>query len=385
MNVALPNDLVEEARQWRQDLHRHPEMAFQEHRTAEFVAGKLSEYGFKVTRGLGRTGVVGTLSRGTSTRSLALRADMDALPIVEQTGESYASTNPGVMHACGHDGHVSMLLAAARLASLRGDLDGTLHVIFQPAEEVEGGAREMVSDGLFRQINPDAVYGMHNWPALKPGQAVALDGPMMAAFATFEVDIVGRGSHGAMPHEGADAVLAAGQVVSALQAISARNVSPLQAAVVSVTQIHGGDAFNVLPEKVVLGGTTRWFLPAVGDLIERRLSVIAKSVASAFECEAKVRYDRRYPATVNEPASAAAFRQASAAIGLEVLDAEPSMAAEDFAFMLQEKPGAYLWLGAGKDGENPGLHSPRFDFNDDALPAGIALWNQLIGQALARV
>ena len=384
MNAPLSHDFLEETRQWRLDLHRHPEMAFKEHRTGDFVAAKLEEFGFDVKRGQGRTGVVGTLTRGSASRSLALRADMDALPIAEQTGLPYASTNPGVMHACGHDGHISMLLAAARLASRRDDIDGVLHVIFQPAEEVEGGAREMIADGLFRDISPDAVYGMHNWPALRPGEAVALDGPMMAAFATFEVDIVGRGAHGAMPHEGADSVLAAGQVVSALQAISARNVSPVRAAVVSVTQIHGGDAFNVLPEKVSLGGTTRWFLPDVGDLIERRIGEIASAVAQAFECRAELRYRRLYPATINEAASAARMRAAASAIGLSVVDAEPSMASEDFAFMLQEKPGAYIWLGAGRDGENPVLHSPRFDFNDAALPHGIAFWNALVEQALAK-
>lgn len=384
MNAPLPHDLLEEARQWRLDLHRHPEMAFQEHRTGDFVAARLSEFGFSVKRGHGRTGVVGTLARGSSTRSLALRADMDALPITEQTELPYASVNPGVMHACGHDGHVSMLLAAARLAAMRDDLDGVLHVIFQPAEEVEGGAREMIADGLFQHIAPDAVYGMHNWPALRPGEAAALDGPMMAAFATFELDITGRGAHGAMPHEGADSVLAAGQVVSALQAISARNVSPVRAAVVSVTRIHGGDAFNVLPEKVTLGGTTRWFVPEVGDLIERRMGEIASSVAQAFDCTAQLRYTRRYPATINDAASASRMRSAASSMGLQIANPEPSMASEDFAFMLEAKPGAYIWLGAGRDGENPVLHSPRFDFNDAALPHGIGFWNALTGQTLRR-
>jgi len=384
MNASLPHELLEEVRQWRLDLHRHPEMAFQEYRTGDFVASKLEEFGFAIKRGHGRTGVVGTLVRGTSSRSIALRADMDALPIIEETGLPHASTNPGVMHACGHDGHVSMLLAAARLASQRDDLEGVLHVIFQPAEEVEGGAREMIDDGLFRDIAPDAVYGMHNWPALRPGQAVALDGPMMAAFATFELDVIGRGAHGAMPHEGADAVLAASQVVSALQSITSRNVSPQHAAVVSVTQIHGGNAFNVLPERVTLGGTTRWFLPHVGDLVERRVGEIAANVAQAFGCTAQLRYARRYPATINDAACAERMRLAADAIGLRVTDAEPSMASEDFAFMLEAKPGAYIWLGAGREGENPMLHSPRYDFNDAVLPHGIAFWNELVGQTLGR-
>ena len=383
MSGELPHDLIEEARRWRHDLHRHPELAYQERRTGDFVAGKLAEFGFSVRRGHGRTGVVGTLSRGASSRSIALRADMDALPILEQTGAPHASSVPGVMHACGHDGHVSMLLAAARLASRRGDLDGVLHVVFQPAEEVEGGARAMIEDGLFRDIAADSVYGLHNWPALAPGHAVARDDAMMAAFATFEIDVVGRGAHGAMPHEGADPVLASGQMIGALQSIASRNVSPLRSAVLSVTQIHGGDAFNVIPETVTLGGTTRWFEPEIGDLLESRMRGMAASVAGAFGCRAELRYQRRYPATRNDPARAAAMRGAAVLAGLEVVDADPSMAAEDFAFMLEARPGAYAWLGAGRDGENPGLHSPRFDFNDAVLPDGIRLWDRLVGRELA--
>ncbi|MCO5148030.1 MAG: amidohydrolase [Aquamicrobium sp.] len=384
MDETLSHDFVEQARQWRLDLHRHPEMAFQERRTGDFVARMLAEWGLEVRRGHGRTGVVGTLARGSSSRSLALRADMDALPIHEQTGAAHASVNPGIMHACGHDGHVAMLLAAARLASRRDDLDGTVHFVFQPAEEVAGGAREMVADGLFRDFPAEAVYGLHNWPGLRPGEAVARDGAMMAAFATFEIEVVGRGAHGAMPHEGADPVLCAGQLVSALQAVAARNVSPLKAAVLSVTQIHGGDAYNVIPESVALRGTTRWFEPEVGDLIEERLGLTAARVCEAFGCKAHVRYERRYPATINAPQAAGFLRAAAARSGLAVVDAEPSMAAEDFAFMLEARPGAYLWLGAGKDGENPGLHSPRFDFNDAILASGIGLWNEAIGMAIGR-
>ncbi len=383
MNGELSQDLIEEARQWRRDLHRHPELAYQERRTGDFVAGRLAEFGFSVRRGHGRTGVVGTLARGASSRAIALRADMDALPIVEETGAPYASTVPGVMHACGHDGHVSMLLAAARLASRRDDLDGVLHVIFQPAEEVEGGARTMIEDGLFDDVATDSVYGLHNWPALAPGIAVARDDAMMAAFATFEIDIIGRGAHGAMPHEGADPVLAAGQTIAALQSVASRNVSPLRAAVLSVTKVHGGDAFNVIPEKVTLGGTTRWFEPEVGDLIEDRMGALVASVAEGFGCRAQLRYQRRYPATRNDPSRAAILRAAAAQAGLQLADAEPSMAAEDFAFMLEAKPGAYGWLGAGREGDNPGLHSPRFDFNDAVLPDGIRLWDRLVGRELA--
>lgn len=382
MTASVSQDLVEQARRWRIDLHRHPELAYQEHRTSDFVARTLAENGYRVTRGLGRTGVVGTLARGTSSRSLALRADMDALPIEELTGVAHASATPGVMHACGHDGHVAMLLGAALHASRREDIDGVLHVVFQPAEEVEAGALAMIEDGLFRTFPADAVYGMHNWPLLPPGGIVALDGAMMAAFGTFEIDVVGRGAHGAMPHEGADPVLASGQIVSALQVISARNVSPLQASVVSVTRIHGGEAFNVIPEKVVLGGTTRWFEPEIGDLIEQRLGALAESVARGFDCSATVRYRRRYPATFNDPACAAFAREAAGHAGLSVVNTLPSMGSEDFAFMLEQRPGAYVWLGAAREGENPGLHSPRFDFNDAVLADGIRLWNEIIGRSL---
>ncbi len=383
MTADLPHDLVEEARQWRLDLHRHPEMAYEEHRTSEFVAGKLAEYGYTVTRGLGGTGITGTLRRGTASRAIALRADMDALPIQEQTGLPHASGVPGVMHACGHDGHTSMLLAAACLAAARKDLDGALHVIFQPAEEVEGGALRMIGDGLFDVISPDRVFGLHNWPSTAPGTVAAPAGPMMSAFGTFDIVVTGKGAHGAMPHQSADPVLAAGQIVSALQVIAARNISPLDSIVVSVTRIQGGDAYNVIPEVVRMGGTTRWFSAESGDLIERRLAEVARSVAAGFECHAEVTHQRRYPAVIND-ADAAAFVRASASeAGFEIVTPPPSMAAEDFSFMLERKPGSYIWLGSAREGENPALHSPRFDFNDAVLGDGIRLWNRLIGSALA--
>ncbi len=375
--------LYEEARQWRLDLHRHPELGFQEHRTSDFVAARLAEFGLTVQRGIGRTGVVGTLSRGTSRRTVGLRADMDALPIAEETGAAHASVNPGVMHACGHDGHTAMLLAAARSASLRDDIDGTVHFIFQPAEEVEGGANEMVQDGLFTQRDVDSVYAFHNWPALAPGAVVARDGAMMAAFGIFDVAVTGRGAHGAMPHEGADPVVAAAQIVSALQAVCARNVSPLRSAVLSVTRIEGGHAYNVIPETVRLAGTGRWFDEDVGDLLERRLRETATALAQGFGCRADVDYQKLFPATVNDPASAALLRRAAAGIGLSVVETDPSMASEDFAYMLAERPGAYLWLGAGREGDNPGLHSPRFDFNDAVIPDGVRLWNETMTRALA--
>lgn len=253
-------DVIAEAVSWRHHLHQHPELAFHETRTADFVASQLGQFGLAVHRGLAGTGVVGTLSRGTSRRTISIRADMDALPIQEQSSAGHASCTPGTMHACGHDGHVAMALAAARICSRLPDLDGTAHFIFQPAEENEGGGRRMMEEGLFRVFPCDAVYALHNWPALPLGTCVALDGPMMAALGSFEIVVSGRGCHGAMPHEGVDSILAACQLVSALQSVVSRNVDPLQASVVSATQIHGGDTWNVVPDNCIIRGTTRWFV-----------------------------------------------------------------------------------------------------------------------------
>ncbi|HBF32266.1 M20 aminoacylase family protein [Rhizobium sp.] len=372
--IALSLEKLQEAIRWRHHLHARPELGFQETETARFVAERLSEWGYAVRTGYGRTGVVGTLTKGSSRKVLGIRADMDALPILEETGVDYASKTAGVMHACGHDGHVTVALAAARELS-GGSFDGTVHFIFQPAEENEGGARAMVEDGLFRDFPMDAVLGMHNWPALPVGTLVARDDEMMAAFGTFEVWVIGRGAHGAMPHEGADPVLAASQIVSALNTIASRNVSPLQASVVSVTQIHGGDAWNVIPERVVIRGTTRWFNADVGDTLQARLEHAARSVAEGFGCRAEIDYQRRYPATINNAAVAAMVRASATAVNLNVTDAAPSMAAEDFAFMLNETPGCYFWLGAARTtGDNPGLHSPRFDFNDSIIPGAVEMW-----------
>lgn len=380
---SIPSPEIEEATRWRHHLHRNPELGFEEHETSAFIAKLLSEWGYSVRTGYGKTGIVGTISRGSSARAIGIRADIDALPISEQTGLDYASRIPGRMHACGHDGHVSMALAAARACS-RQDFDGTVHFIFQPAEENEGGGRAMVEDGLFRDFRMDGIYAMHNWPALELGQCVARDDRMMAAFGTFEIKVKGRGAHGAMPHEGADPIVAASQIVAGLQTIASRNVSPLQSAVISATQIHGGDAWNVIPEEVVIRGTTRWFDEDVGARIEQRIRAVATSVASGFGCSAAVDHVFRYPATVNDPHCAAILRAAAPQVpGVTVVDAMPSMAAEDFAFMLREKPGCYFWLGARKEGANPGLHSPHFDFNDRLLPLGARMWVALVADQLS--
>jgi amidohydrolase len=380
----ITSALIADAISWRHHLHRHPEIAFQEQRTADFVADRLGEFGLKVHRGLGGTGVVGTLSRGPGRKTIAIRADMDALPIEEESTVPYASDTPGVMHACGHDGHVAMALAAARACTDLPDLDGTVHFIFQPAEEGAGGARRMIEDGLFRLFPCDAIYGLHNWPALPVGTYAAFDGDMMAAVAVFEIELFGRGCHGAMPHEGTDSLLAGCHLVSTLQSIVSRNLDPLDAAVVSVSQIHAGTAWSVIPEKSIIRGTTRWFDSGIGDRIEQRIRELSNSIATGFGCEARIRYDRIFPCTVNDPVAARLLRSiaGSAPLNLTQADARPTMGGEDFAFMLEAVPGCYLWLGAAKPGDNPGLHSPRYDFNDELIPRGAALWVSLVQKCL---
>ncbi len=376
-------DLLADAVSWRHQLHQHPELAYREERTADFIAAQLAQFGLKVHRGLAGTGVVGTISRGSSRRSIGIRADMDALPIREESGVAHASSNSGVMHACGHDGHTAIALAAARVCASLPDLDGSVHFIFQPAEENEGGGRRMVEEGLFKLFPCDRVYALHNWPALPLGTCVARDGAMMAALGTFEIRIRGKGCHGAMPHEGTDAILTTAQLVSALQSIVSRNVDPQQPAVVSVTQIQAGDTWNVIPDECLIRGTTRWYDEQVGDAIEERISLLARSIAGGFGCSAEIQYQRRFPATVNDPPAAQFTREVARGLGLEVLDAQPSMGSEDFAYLLHAVPGCYLWLGAARPGENPGLHSPRYDFNDEALAAGIELWVALVRRSLA--
>ena len=372
----IPASYLAEAVEWRRRIHMNPELAFEEHETAAFIAGKLAEWGYEVATGIGRTGVVGSLTKGAGSRAIGIRADIDALPISESSGADWHSQRSGRAHSCGHDGHIAVALAAARLLA-DAPFDGTLRFIFQPAEENEGGGREMVADGLLTRFPVDAVYAMHNWPGLPVGTLVARDREMMAAFATFEIALTGKGAHGAMPHEGADALLAASHIVTALQSIASRNVSPLRSSVVSVTQVHGGDAWNVLPETAVIRGTTRWFDPEVGDLLETRMNAIVSAVATGFDCSADLRYERRYPSTLNTPENADLVRSLGAEAGLEVVDTDPSMAAEDFAFMLEHVPGCYFWLGAAKEGDNPGLHSPRFDFNDAILGPAAAFWVRL--------
>jgi hippurate hydrolase len=377
---------IDEVTAWRHHLHSKPELAYQEFETSDFIASKLESFGLKVHRGLAGTGVVGSLSWGTSNRAIGIRADMDALPIHEKTGAPYASLVDGKMHACGHDGHIAMLLgAASECAKLKG-LEGNVHFIFQPAEENEGGGKRMVEEGLFKLFPCDEIFGLHNWPTSPLGTYVVRPGPMMAAFAVFEIKVEGRGAHGAAPHHGNDVLLASSHIHMALQSIVSRSMPPQQAGVVSVTSINGGTTWNVLPEFCALRGTTRWFDEPIGDLIETRVIEIAQTIAEAFGCTAVVSYDRRIPVTSNNESAVEVIKRSADRLGpaLTRVDEEPSMISEDFAFMLNARPGAYIFLGSGTSSDDPGLHSPFFNFNDAALPLGISLWTKLVVEKLSR-
>lgn len=374
----------------RRDIHSHPETAYEEVRTADIVAAKLAEWGIAVHRGLGKTGVVGTLQgRQPGNRSIGLRADMDALHLQEQNDFAHRSTVPNKMHACGHDGHTAMLLGAARHLAADPDFAGTVHFIFQPAEEGEAGARAMIEDGLFDLFPCDAVYGMHNMPGLAAGQFAIRKGPMMAAADMWTVTISGTGGHGAHPHNGTDPTVAAAQFILAAQTIVSRNVPPLEAGVVSVGHIHAGAlrSPSVIPAEVVIAGTARSYVPKVRDLLERRLGEIASGISATFGCTARVDYQRRYPALVNAPEQTAiAIAAAGKTAGADRVDGEttPVTGAEDFAFMLEAKPGAYIFIGNGKDsvGGCHHIHTPLYDFNDDILLTGASYWVNLVGEEL---
>jgi hippurate hydrolase len=369
----------------RRDLHAHPELAFKEHRTAGIVAAALRELGMEVHEGIGGTGVVGVLRSGSSSRSIGLRADMDALPILEQGGRPHVSRFAGVHHGCGHDGHTAILLGAARQLARTRRFDGTVHFIFQPAEEGRGGARAMVQDGLFERFPCDAVYALHNWPELPLGTAQTRPGPIMAAADRFDIVVRGKGGHAAQPHRTPDAVLAASELVSQLHTITSRRIPPTANAVLSVTRISGGQSHNVLPSAVELTGTVRSFDVEVQDAIEAAIRQIAQGVGQASGTSIEVEYVRYYPATVNTPGEAKLALRAALQAGLQVDEAPaPAFTSEDFAFMLRERPGAYLWLGQGRRNAQPDapLHHPSYDFNDDALAPGIAWFMTLVEQAL---
>ena len=371
----------------RRDIHAHPELCFQELRTADIVAQKLTDWGIPIHRGLGTTGVVGSVKAGTSSRAIGLRADMDALPMQERNTFAHASTVPGKMHACGHDGHTAMLLAAAQYLATHRDFDGTVYLIFQPAEEGGGGAREMIKDGLFDKFTMEAVFGLHNWPGMPTGHFAASAGPVMASSNEFRITIQGKGGHAAMPHNALDPVPVACQLVQAFQTIVSRNVKPIDAAVISVTMIHAGEATNVIPNTVELQGTARTFSLAVLDLIEQRMREMTGQLCAAFGMKADFAFKRNYPPTINSAAEAEFCRQVMADIvGADQVQAqEPTMGAEDFSYMLQAKPGCYAFIANG-DGDHRAighgggpcmLHNPSYDFNDALLPLGATYWVRL--------
>jgi amidohydrolase len=376
----------------RRDIHAHPELCFEEIRTADLVAQKLTEWGIPIHRGMGKTGVVGILKCGTSERAIGLRADMDALPMQEFNQFAHASKHAGKMHACGHDGHVAMLLTAAQYLSQHQEFDGTAYFIFQPAEEGGGGAREMMRDGLFDKFPMQAVYGMHNWPGLKEGQFALSAGPVMASSNEFKITIHGKGCHAALPHNGIDPVVIACQMVQAFQTIISRNKKPVDAGVISVTMINAGEATNVVPDHCELQGTVRTFSLEVLDMIEQRMRDIATHTCAAFGATCAFEFERNYPPTINHPSESEFAREVMADIvGADnVVAQEPTMGAEDFSYMLQAKPGAYCFIGNGDGvhremghGEGPcTLHNPNYDFNDRLIPVGATYWVKLVEAAL---
>ena len=374
----------------RRDIHAHPELCFEEVRTADVVAQKLTEWGIPIHRGLGKTGVVGIVKGrdgGANGRAIGLRADMDALPMQEFNTFAHASKHQGKMHACGHDGHVAMLLAAAQHFAKHRNFDGTVYLIFQPAEEGGGGARVMIEDGLFEQFPMEAVYGMHNWPGMPVGTFAVSPGPVMASTSEFKITLRGKGGHAALPHTGIDPVPIACGMVQAFQTIISRNKKPVDAGVISVTMIHAGEATNVVPDSVELQGTVRTFTVEVLDLIEKRMRQVAEHHCAAHDAVCEFEFVRNYPPTVNSPAEAEFARKVMVGIVGEerVVVQEPTMGAEDFAYMLQEKPGCYVFIGNGDGGHRDGghgpgacnLHNPSYDFNDALIPLGATLWVRL--------
>ena len=379
MTIHIPNDMPELVA-IRHHLHQHPELGLSEYGTSDYLAEMLTTLGYEVTRGLSKTGLVATLRNGTSNRSVGIRSDIDALPILEETGAAHASKTEGLMHACGHDGHMTMLLGAARLLAERRNFDGTIHLIFQPAEENFGGARLMIEDGLFERFPCDAVFALHNDPSLAFGEVYLRDGPIMAAVDECRIVVNGRGGHGAEPQETADPIIAGASIIMALQTVVSRNLHPLDPAVVTVGAFHAGQASNVIPERAEMLLTIRSFDPKVRDLLEERIRAVAEGQAASYGMSVTIEYERGYEPTVNHAAETEFARQvARRVVGADkVHDVQrPMMGSEDFGYMLAETPGSYFFLGTKRTERDPPLHHPRFDFNDDVLPIGAALWVEL--------
>jgi len=376
--------LAKEMRAIRQDIHRHPELAFSERRTAALIAERLRAWGISVHEGIGQTGLVGVLSAGTSERAIGLRADMDALPIQETSRAPHASVHQGVSHSCGHDGHTAMLLCAAQYLAQTRRFDGRVHLIFQPAEEGRAGAQAMIDDGLFERFPCAEIYALHNWPSLPAGTIATRPGPMMAAADRFEIVVVGTGGHAAQPHLTSDTILCAAQIVTSANTLVARRIDPNAAAVLSVTRIHGGSSHNVLPSEVRITGTVRTFDPAIQDRIEAALRELVEGTAKAAGCTATIEYVRYYPATINDAKCAQHALEISRTLfGRTLVPDTPAATSEDFAFMLRRVPGAYVWLGQGSAEHAAPLHDPRYDFNDDVLATGAALLAALAERRLA--
>ena len=381
-------DLQPEMQNWRRDIHSHPEIAFEEHRTAKLVADKLESFGLEVETGIAGTGAVGTLKKGTGNRSIGLRADLDALLINETNDFPHKSKVPGKMHACGHDGHTTMLLGAAKYLAEKGNFDGTINFIFQPAEENEGGGKVMIDEGLFDKYPVESVYGMHNIPGMPVGSFAMKPGPIMASFDIFNLKIIGKGGHAAMPHTAIDPIIIGTKIVDAYQSIISRYIDPQQPVVLSVTQFHGGDAYNVIPNEIEMKGTIRCFSSKVQLSMEKQMRQITSSICSAYGANYEFEYEHRYPATVNSADEV----EASAKVAKEISGEEmvnlaptPSMGSEDFAFMLQEKPGSYIWIGNGDREGSCMLHNPGYDFNDEILPIGATYWVNIAEDTLSPI
>ena len=378
----------------RRDIHAHPELCFEEVRTADVIAKALTEWGIPIHRGLGKTGVVGIVKNGTSNRAVGLRADIDALPMTEHNQFAHASTHPGKMHACGHDGHTAMLLAAARHLARHRNFDGTVYLIFQPAEEGGGGAREMMKDGLFEKFPMEAVFGAHNWPGMAVGQFALKSGGVMASSNEFRIVIRGKGSHAALPHNGIDPVPIACQMVQGFQTIITRNRRPVDPGVISVTMIHAGEATNVVPDSCELQGTVRTFTFELLDLIEQRMKAVAEHTCAAFGATCEFEFTRNYPPTINHVKETEfARRVLGTVVGAQnVVEFEPTMGAEDFSFFLQAKPGCYFMIGNGDGAHREGghglgpcmLHNPSYDFNDELIPLGATAWVRMAEEWLAQ-
>ncbi|GAA0314711.1 M20 aminoacylase family protein [Psychrobacter aestuarii] len=382
--MQINDTLLDDVKQWRQHIHSQPELGFKEFKTSAFIVDKLQSFGIEVHQGLGGTGIVGTLKNGEGP-TIGIRADIDALPIKEQNDIAHKSTHDNCMHACGHDGHTSVLLGAAKYLSAHKHFNGTIHFIFQPAEEVLGGAKTMIDDGLFDIFPMDAVYGLHNWPGLPVGEIAVNDGPMMASFDTFEITLTGKGTHAAMPHLGADPIAAGAALITNIQSIVSRRISPLQSGVISVTQMNSGDTTNVIPDCAILKGTVRSFNMDVRQSMQDMLTDMVNTLPPLYGVTGEMEYHIRYPVTTNDSAAYLNIKAAATdALGADKVntDVEPSMASEDFSFMSQVVKGAYFWLGV--DGSRPSkpLHNAAYDFNDDAIETGIKVWVSLVESQL---